>query len=43
LFVTLTVAEFEGKLSTEVIRQENIDQVEDRNFLEKYIAKMLYG
>jgi len=42
-----TVAEFEGKLSIEVMRQENIDRVKDRNFrwgelLGKYIAKILY-
>ena len=41
------VAEFEGKMSTKVRRQEKLDMVEEKNFrreelLEKYIAKMLY-
>jgi len=41
------VAEFEGKLSIEVRRQEKLYLVEEQNFrrgelLEKYITKMLY-
>jgi len=48
------VTGFEGRLNAEVIRQEKIDKVENRDFrrenrdfrreelLEKYIAKMLY-
>ena len=41
------VAEFEGKMSTKVRRQEKLDMVEEKNFrreelLEKYTAKMLY-
>jgi len=42
------VAEFEGRLSVEVRRHENLDMMEERNLrrgelLEKYIAKILYG
>ena len=41
------VAEFEGKLNTEVRRQEKLDIVEERDsrrgeLLRKYMAKMLY-
>ena len=41
------VAEFEGKLNTEVRRQEKLDMVKERNFKrkelpEKYIVKILY-
>ena len=41
------VAEFEGRLSVEVRRHENLDMMEERNLrrgelLEKYIAKILY-
>jgi len=41
------VTGFEGRLNAEVIRQEKIDKVENRDFrreelLEKYIAKMLF-
>ena len=40
--------EFEGKMSTEVRRQEKLDRTEEKDFrrgelLEKYMAKMLYG
>jgi len=40
--------EFEGRMNTEVRRQEKIDMVEERDFrrgelLEKFIVKMLYG
>ena len=39
--------EFEGRMNTEVRRQEKIDMVEERDFrrgelLEKFIVKMLY-
>jgi len=38
---------FEGRMNTEVRRQEKLDMVEKKNFrreelLEKYTAKMLY-
>jgi len=41
------VKEFEGRMSTEVRRQEKVDRMEEKNFrrvvlLEKYMAKMLY-
>jgi len=41
------VAEFKGRLSTEVRRQEKIDKVEDKDFRkeelpEKYTSKILY-
>ena len=40
--------EFEGKMNTEVRRQEKIDRAEEQDFrrrelLEKFMAKMLYG
>ena len=40
--------EFEGRMSTEVRRQERIDMAEERDFrreelLGKFIARMLYG
>ena len=43
-----TIAEFEGRLSAEVKRQEMIDRVEDKDFrrgelLEKYTARILYS
>jgi len=42
------VAEFVGRLSVEVKKQEKLNIVEERNFrreklLEKYTAKILYG
>jgi len=42
------VAEFKGKMSTEVRRQEKLDMAEEKDFrrgefLGRYIAKMLYG
>ena len=42
------VVEFEGRLSTEVRRQEKLDLVKEQDFrrgelLEKYTVKMLYG
>jgi len=42
------VAEFKGRLSTEVRQQKKIDKVENRDFRrrempEKYMAKILYG
>jgi len=45
--VKKVVAEFEGRLNTEVRRQEKLNIVEKRDFrrgelLKKYIAKMLY-
>jgi len=41
------VAEFKGRISTKVRRQEKLDMVEEKDFrkgelLEKYVAKMLY-
>jgi len=41
------VAEFEGRMSTEVRRQEKLDMAEEKDFRReelsrKYIAKMLY-
>ena len=41
------VAEFEGRVNTEVRRQEEIDRTEEKNYrrgelLEKYIVKLLY-
>ena len=43
-----TLEEFEGRMSTEVRRQERIDMAEERDFrreelLGKFIARMLYG
>ena len=42
------MAEFEGRLSVEVRKQEKIDKMRDENFKrgelpEKYTAKLLYG
>ena len=42
------MAEFEGRLSVEVRKQEKIDKMRDENFErgelpEKYTAKLLYG
>ena len=42
------VAEFKGRMSVEVGRQEKLEMAEKKYFrreelLEKYIAKMLYG
>ena len=40
--------EFEGRMNTEVRRQEKLDMMEEKDFRrgelpEKYMAKMLYG
>jgi len=42
------VAKFEGRINTEVRRQEKLDIMEERDFrreelLEKYMTKILYG
>jgi len=42
------VEEFEGRMSTEVRRQEKLDMMEEKDFRRrklpgKYTAKMLYG
>ena len=42
------VEEFEGRMSTEIRKQEKLDRIEEKNFrrgelLGKYIAKILYG
>ena len=43
-----TIAEFKGKMSTEIRRQKILNAVKEKNFkrrklLRKYIVKMLYG
>ena len=42
------VAEFKGRINTEIKRQEKLDLAEEKNFRRrelpgKYMAKMLYG